>query len=123
MTTTKYMHGQINAQNTLINLYVDMYSQARSFRLSSSDVIIRTNAIQQTPAWKRSLRPVREYVRGYAAALWSAHYNELIFAFIVNGKTLTIDSAKYKQYSAKAVHDHASWSGHVYRTKPSARWS
>lgn len=53
----------------------------------------------------------KEYLRGYFDSMANALYDLLVFCYVIDGKTLPIDSEEYRKYSPQEVHEKWSKTG------------
>lgn len=104
---------------------IQIYKSALSLYLTHSelydrivDKIYRDNNYYKTP------RHCRSFVDGFIEGLGHKYWENVVFAYVVDGKVLSIDSEEYKKIPAATIAEHYGSTGHfVYRSNPMKRYT
>lgn len=111
-------------QSGFVRRMIEIFDSALRLGLSSQELTKRLVEIYKDPNFDKIPRYSREFVYGYQAALTNRHHNQLVYAYIVDGKTLTIGSEEYEKISARVIQDKHGKTGHfVYRFDNNKRYT
>ena len=85
----------VRRQNNGIQRLKDLYSKARSYHMTCTDIAnesVKVRNLEVIP------RHVKEYLRGYDHALWEGLYQDLEFCYVIDGKIYSVDKKSDRYY-------------------------
>lgn len=104
---------------------IQIYQYALEVYLTNSEITDRiVSKIYKDHFYYKMPRYSRSFVDGFIDALASKHWRNVVFAYVVDGKVLPIDSEEYKKIPATTIAKNYGHTCHfVYRSNPLKRYT
>ena len=104
---------------------VQIYKSALRLQLTSSEICDRiVDKIYREDNYYKTPRHCRSFIDGFIDGLAHKYWENVVFAYVVYGTVLPIDSEEYKKIPAATIAERYGPTGHfVYRINPMKRYT
>jgi hypothetical protein len=114
-----------HAKDDLIHKAIVIFKDACNLKWSYSEITDKlVDKIYKDDSYNKLPRYCKEYVDGYISALTDLQWEKVVFAYVVDGDVLDIESEEYEQIPPVVIATKYGDTGHfVYRDDKNKRYT